>query len=299
MSRNQHIPQYCGSCWAQAASSTLSDRIKIARNAAWPDINIAPQNLVSCEDKDFGCNGGYALNGFEWMANNETTDETCSIYRARGIDNGEGCSAMSVCRNCNPGEACFVPDQYLVYEVDEYGPVSGEEDMLQEVYQNGPITCGIAVPDSLEEYTGGIYCDDTGATEMVHAVSVVGYGEEDGNKYWLVRNSWGTQWGEQGFFRVCRGSNNIAIESDCSWATPVDTWTEPKWHITTDEERNAPRNDKTVHPSPQPELSAHPHPLGSRGSGGRTRGSTMNPGVGAGVGVGKGRKPRVRTWPTS
>merc|ERR1711923_35476 len=46
--KNQHIPQYCGSCWAQAATSSLSDRIKIARKAAWPDINIAPQVLISC-----------------------------------------------------------------------------------------------------------------------------------------------------------------------------------------------------------------------------------------------------------
>ena len=46
-SKNQHIPQYCGSCWAQAATSSLSDRIKIARKAAWPDINIAPQVTIS------------------------------------------------------------------------------------------------------------------------------------------------------------------------------------------------------------------------------------------------------------
>ena len=97
--KNQHIPSYCGSCWAQAASSSLSDRIKIARNAAWPEINIAEQVLISCEnygtgdDVDNGCHGGYAMNAYKWMSENEITDETCSIYRARGHDNGEACSA--------------------------------------------------------------------------------------------------------------------------------------------------------------------------------------------------------------
>ena len=124
--RNQHIPQYCGSCWAHAATSAISDRIKIARKAAWPDINISPQVIISCETKDFGCHGGDAYNAFEWMANNEVTDETCSIYRAQGYDNGEVCSAMNICRNCNPGEACFVPDEYMVYGVDEYDTVAGE-----------------------------------------------------------------------------------------------------------------------------------------------------------------------------
>ena len=123
---NQHVPTYCGSCWAHAATSAISDRIKIARDAAWPDINISPQVIISCETTDDGCHGGEAYNAFEWMSKNEVTDRTCSIYRARGLDNGEVCSAMNVCRNCNPGEACFVPDQYLVYGVDEFGEVSGE-----------------------------------------------------------------------------------------------------------------------------------------------------------------------------
>ena len=202
-----------------------------------------------------GCHGGEAYNAFEYMADNEVTDETCSIYRARGLDNGQVCSAMNKCRNCNPGEACFVPDQYLVYGVDEFGQVSGEEEMMQEIYQRGPIACGIAVPEALENYTSGIYCDDTGDKNIVHDISVVGYGEEDGNKYWLVRNSWGTHWGEEGFFRVCRGSDNIAIESDCAWATPKDTWTEKTWHFTTDEEKNDPNNDTTVYPFPQPTYS--------------------------------------------
>ena len=86
--RNQHVPQYCGSCWAHAATSALSDRIKIARKAAWPDINIAPQVLISCEMKDDGCHGGEPVYAYEFMYNNEVTDETCSLYQARGHDNG-------------------------------------------------------------------------------------------------------------------------------------------------------------------------------------------------------------------
>ena len=251
--RNQHLPTYCGSCWAHAATSTFSDRIKIAREAAWPDINIAPQVLLSCDTaEDNGCEGGYAYSALEWMHFNEATDETCSIYRANGHDWDMQCSPMQVCRDCSPGEACRVPDSYFVYQVDEYGQVAGEEDMMQEIYQRGPIACGVAVPDALEDYTGGVFCDETGDMEVVHDISIVGYGvTDDGQKYWTVRNSWGSHWGEDGFFRVCRGTNNMAIESDCAWATPVDTWTDGKRHMTTQEEKDDPRNDKTVYDFPQ------------------------------------------------
>ena len=92
--------------------------------------------------------------------------------------------------------------------------------------------------------------------EIVHDISIIGYGvSDDGDKYWLVRNSWGTHWGENGFFRVCRGKNNINIESDCAWATVKDTWTKPVWHETTEAEKNDPKNDKTVYTFPQPEYS--------------------------------------------
>ena len=66
--------------------------------------------------------------------------------------------------------------------------------------------------------------------DIVHDISIVGFGVDNGTKYWTVRNSWGTQFGEDGFVRVIRGINNIAIESDCAWATVTDTWTEDKRH---------------------------------------------------------------------
>ncbi len=68
-----------------------------------------------------------------------------------------------------------------------------------------------------------------------------------------MRNSWGTHWGEQGFFRVVRGINNIAIESDCAWATPRDTWTNEVKHITTQAEKDDPKNDKYRKNGPYPE----------------------------------------------
>jgi len=211
--------------------------------------------VISCaKGENEGCNGGYAYSAFEFMHYNNVTDETCSTYRARGYTNGIDCSAITVCRNCNPHEPCFVPDTYNIYNVDQFGNVSGEAAMMQEIYQRGPIACGCAVPESLHTYTGGIYQDLTGDMDISHDISIVGYGVENDVPYWVVRNSWGSHWGEDGFFRVIRGVNNINIESDCSWATPTDTWTNEWIHHTTVDEKNDPNND--IENGPYPESRA-------------------------------------------
>lgn len=83
----------------------------------------------------------------------------------------------------------------------------------------------MAVTAAFMNYSGGIFNDTTGAMELDHDISLVGYGVENGTKYWLGRNSWGSYWGINGFFKIVRGTNNLNIESHCGWAVPLDTWT--------------------------------------------------------------------------
>ncbi len=65
--RNQHIPNYCGSCWAFAVTSALNDRIKIIRKAVWPDIILSPQVLLSCDTTNKGCKGGNPPKAYQWI----------------------------------------------------------------------------------------------------------------------------------------------------------------------------------------------------------------------------------------
>jgi len=130
--RNQHIPVYCGSCWAFSATSALSDRIKIQRKAQWPDVIIAPQVLLSCNTNPEmeGCGGGDARDANAWIHKNNITDETCSPYQAFGHDNGVSCSAEIKCKNCLPNKGCWAQTKAKIYGIDEYGIVEGEQAMM-------------------------------------------------------------------------------------------------------------------------------------------------------------------------
>jgi len=106
--------------------------------------------------------------------------------------------------------------------------------MMAEIYHRGPIACGVAVTQAFLDYKGGVFKDTTGARDIDHDISLVGYGvTEDGEKYWVLRNSWGEFWGENGYARVLRGNNTIAVETDCAWATPLAN-SNTQFHTTTD-----------------------------------------------------------------
>eukprot|EP00474_Spongospora_subterranea_P002282 CRZ02740.1 hypothetical protein [Spongospora subterranea] len=217
---NQHIPKYCGSCWAHGALSALGDRIKFARKAAFPDVNLAIQVILNCGTHVAGsCDGGESGGVYEWVHDHGIPEDTCQQYKAEDDE----CTNINKCRNCDPlTNICSPVNKYPSWFVDEYGEVSGEHRMMAEIYARGPIACQVDAT-SLETYTGGILNATDAMPSPNHIISVAGWGydADTKTKYWIGRNSWGTYWGEHGWFRVVRGSNNILIESGCDWATPV------------------------------------------------------------------------------
>ena len=235
---NQHIPVYCGSCWAHGSISSLADRIKIARKAAWPDINLSIQFLLNCR-MGGSCNGGDHLATYKAIHEYGSIPyEDCMVYQACSADSREkGCSdkslfqctAENTCRTCDTftsnGGTCSAIMQYPNATIASYGAVKGSDNMKAEIYKNGPIACGINA-EQIVEYTGGVL-DEPHALKMInHIISIVGWGYDAtiDKQYWIIRNSWGSYWGELGFMKLVLGENQLGIEKTCAFAIPGD-WT--------------------------------------------------------------------------
>lgn len=242
-SMNQHIPQYCGSCWAHGALSSLGDRIKIARNGTGDEINLSIQYILNCATATAGsCHGGSHTGVFEFIQKSGLVPyDTCQPYLACSSESTEGfcphvdttCSKINTCKTCDTfggmGGQCTEIDMIPNATVAEYGTYSFLTDpsgivhkLQSEIYARGPVATGVNA-EPIVEYTGG-RVDDTKFWHMMvnHIVSIVGWetDSETGNVYWIVRNSWGQYWGEMGYFRILAGHNSLGIEMEAAWATP-------------------------------------------------------------------------------
>jgi cathepsin X len=270
ISRNQHIPHYCGSCWAHGTMSALADRIKIARKGLGIDINPSIQHLLNCGNAG-SCYGGSIDGPYQWLVDlSKTTKsgisyETSQPYLACSSDSKEGfcphidttCKPINVARTCGSfsaeGGPCSGLAQYPNVTASDYGSISGKAAMMKEIFNRGPIACGIdAMP--LLNYEKGII--KTKGNGIDHVISVVGWGTDpQSGFYWIVRNSWGEYWGEMGYVRVAAGALNV--EDQCSWVV-VGTFTAPEFdnqvHCHEGGDNCVPKKTPNPHPNP------HPHP---------------------------------------
>jgi len=160
-----------------------------------------------CSEYNQGCNGGYAFLMARWSQDVGLVPESCGNYSSGGK-----CELR-----------CKVSGLQQRWRADNHHYVGGyygaanEEDMMRELVSGGPLVASFEPKPDIMYYSGGVYKSlpnqRTEWEKVDHAVLLVGFGEEKGQKYWVLQNSWGEEWGEKGFFRMARGSDESGIES--------------------------------------------------------------------------------------
>ncbi|XP_041361383.1 cathepsin B-like [Gigantopelta aegis] len=224
----------CGSCWAFGAVEAMSDRICIASGGQKNAHLSAEQMMTCCHTCGMGCNGGYPRAAWEYYENvglvtggQYGSKQGCQPYVLPQCDHHvpgtkPPCSGdaktPSCSHKCEPGyNKTFEHDKH--YGKRPYG-VRGESDIMTELFTNGPVEAAFTVYKDFLTYKSGVYKHTSGEALGGHAVKMMGYGVEAGTKYWLVANSWNSDWGDKGFFKILRGNDECGIESQIVGGEP-------------------------------------------------------------------------------
>ncbi|XP_056153887.1 cathepsin S, ortholog 1 [Lampris incognitus] len=184
----------CGSCWAFSSAGALEGQMKRQTGVLVP---LSPQNLLDCSttDGNHGCRGGFISKSYSYIIRNGGIDSD-NFYPYEYKD--------GKCRYSTRGKAGYCSRFHILPH--------GDEKALQTVVATvGPVAVGInALLPSFHHYKGGLFNEpDCNPKITNHAVLVVGYGTDEGQDFWLVKNSWGTAWGEGGFIRIARNKRNL------------------------------------------------------------------------------------------
>ncbi|GAB6031115.1 hypothetical protein CHUAL_007922 [Chamberlinius hualienensis] len=205
---------FCGSCYAFAATAMVEARFKVSTNNSVNYI-FSPEDVLECSNYSQGCEGGLPyLIGGKYAMDFGFVEESCNSYT--------GFSGI-----CYTNQSC--PKYYTSsYQyVGGYDGACNEELMREAIFNGGPIACSFLTYDDFSNYKHGIY-HHVALTEVErieigfnpfeesdHSVLCVGWGADPttGEKFWRVKNSWGAGWGEDGYFRIRRGTDECAIEN--------------------------------------------------------------------------------------
>lgn len=193
------------------------------------DFSISLDHVMKCSYYNQGCEGGYSYLVSKFFNEFEMILDQC-------FDKSNGVCSKTLCKNPNFEKLNFKVANYR-YVGGSYGRCS-EQIIMREVYKNGPIVISLEPDYSFMLYRSGIYKSPNNNwfvnnfprpewEKVDHSLVLVGWGVEVINekkvKYWILQNSWGSNWGENGYLRFIRGIDHLGIESICEAADPIVT----------------------------------------------------------------------------
>jgi len=216
----------CGSCWAWAASGVLSNRLCIASKGKI-NIPLSPQWLLDCDTKgpnaNGGCGGGALDNVWGWLTTpaNGISAAKCDPYTegfasvVKHLRNADKCTTGT----CSDGSKGKLYHAFKPWSPQSDAATPAFVKEVQELMTNGPVEVGVSIMGDFGSYKKGVYhLAQNSSSSGGHAVQIIGWGTgtaaEKNTPYWLVQNSWGAKWGEKGYVRVRRGTNEIGIEQE-------------------------------------------------------------------------------------
>jgi len=193
----------CGSCWAFSATEQIESDYFLT----YGELKVlAPQQIVSCDNVDLGCNGGDTVTAYQYVQSAGGQEWSKDYPYTSGTTGRTG--------TCDFIKKDITADLKQAFYVSQ--KASQEKNMLQQIQQSPMSVCVDA--ETWQTYTGGIVTARTCAQSLDHCVQVVGYNEQQ--QYWITRNSWGTDWGNAGYIWVKYGENACGIADEATIVTP-------------------------------------------------------------------------------
>jgi C1A family cysteine protease len=189
----------CGSCWAFSSTGALEGAFFLATGKL---VSVSEQQFVDCAKfryGNMGCSGGRQMAAFSYAEKNAMDTEDSYAYTAKS-GTFQSCKASSGTPAIPQGD------------VTGYKEVGHSEDALLSALAQQPVSISIEADQAVfQHYKSGVLTGSGCGSTLDHAVLAVGYGEEAGQKYWIVKNSWGAKWGQEGYINIVRGTDECGI----------------------------------------------------------------------------------------